>query len=174
MILNPVLTPQPVTPSPLLVEPSLADALAAIENAEVLPPDTRRHWACSLRRIAEALDRPLELVPARWTALRFPVSHLHHAPLELTAKTLANHKANFKAALRWYAGEEHVPVRGAPLTPAWAQLRDAISDRGLKARLFGLMRYASAKAIPPQEVSADTLADYLAYRTRTTSLAGGI
>jgi hypothetical protein len=170
---EPVPTPEHIAPASL-VEPSLADALAAIESGEALSPDTRRHWACSLRRIAEALDRPLALLPARWTALRIPVSRLHHAPLQLTAKTLANHKANLKAALRWYAGEAHVPVRGASLTPEWAQLRDAISDRGLKARLFGLMRYASAKAIPPHEVSAKTLAEYLAYRTRTTALRGGV
>jgi hypothetical protein len=36
------------------------------------------------------------------------------------------------------------------------------------------MRYASAKAIAPEEVSAETLSDYLAYRTRTTALAGGV
>src|SRR5215217_3436625 len=116
MTLDPILTPEHGA-SPPLIEPSLAEALAVIEGASALPPDTRRHWACSLRRIAEALDRPLELAPARWTALRIPVSHLHHAPLELTAKTLANHKANLKAALRWYAGEAHVPVRGAPSRP---------------------------------------------------------
>src|SRR5215218_4267368 len=173
MTLNPVLTPEAATSAPL-IEPSLADALAAIERAEALSPDIRRHWACSLRRIAEALDRPLELAPARWTALRIPVSRLHHASLKLTAKTLANHKANLKAALRWFAGEAHVPVRGAPLAPDWTKLRDTITDRGLKARLFGLMRYASAKAIPPHQVRADTLADYLAYRTRTTALTGGV
>src|SRR4051794_389710 len=118
-------TPDQPDASPL-IESSLADALAAIENASALPSDTRRHWACSLRRIAEALDRPLELVPARWTALRIPVSRLHHAPLHLTAKTLTNHKANLKAALRWYAGEANVSVRGAPLTPECAKLREAI------------------------------------------------
>src|SRR5215218_9011432 len=139
MTLNPVLTPEAATSAPL-IEPSLADALAAIEHAEALSPDIRRHWACSLRRIAEALDRPLELAPARWTALRIPVSRLHHAPLELTAKTLANHKANLKAALRWYAGEAHVPTRGVPLTPEWARLREAIADLSLRARLSGLMR----------------------------------
>src|SRR5215212_9217102 len=78
MTLNPVPTPEQPASSPL-IEPSLADALASIENAEALSPDTRRHWACSLRRIGEALDRPLELAPARWTALRIPVSRLHHA-----------------------------------------------------------------------------------------------
>src|SRR5690348_1190278 len=117
MTLNLVPTPEQAT-SPL-IETSLADAIAAIEGTDALSP-------------------------ARWTGLRIPVARLHHAPLQLTAKTLANHRANLKAALRWYAGEAHVPMRGAPLTPDWAELRDAIADRGLKARLYGLMRYASA------------------------------
>jgi hypothetical protein len=84
-----------------LLETSLADAIPLIEAADALPPSTRTQWVCSLRQIAKALDRPLALVPARWTALRLPVSRLHHAPLGVTAKTLANHKANLKAALRW-------------------------------------------------------------------------
>src|SRR3954454_16193372 len=71
---EPVPTPELTTSSPL-IEPLLAEALVAAENAQALSPDTRRHWACSLlRRIAEAIDRPLTLLPARWTALRIPVS----------------------------------------------------------------------------------------------------
>ena len=90
---------------PALVEPSLEDALADIARAPLLPEGIRQQWLCSIRQIAKALDRPLALLPARWTALRIPVDRLHHAPLEISAKTLANHKANLKAALRWLHGE---------------------------------------------------------------------
>ena len=92
-----------------LIEPSMADATAAIEAAEDLPEDKRRHWACSLRVIAKALGKPLELVPARWTAVRLPLSRLHHAQMGVTAKTLANHKANVRAALNWFAKEAERP-----------------------------------------------------------------
>src|ERR687897_270657 len=100
---------------PALVEPSLEDALDAINRAPLLPEATRQQWLCSVRQIARALDRPLAVLPARWTALRIPVDRLHHAQLEISAKTLANHKANLKAALRWMQGETGGPVRGAPL-----------------------------------------------------------
>src|SRR5215210_4445239 len=138
---------------PALVEPSLEDALAAINQAHFLPEGIRQQWLCSVRQIAKALDRPLALLPARWTALRIPVERLHHAQLEISAKTLANHKANLKAALRWMHGETGGPVRGAPLVPQWAKLRDGITDRGPRARLYGLMRYCSARAILPQDVT---------------------
>src|SRR5215212_10316909 len=135
---------------PALVEPSLEGALADIARAALLPEGIRQQWLCSIRQIAKALDRPLALLPARWTALRIPVDRLHHAQLEISAKTLANHKANLKAALRWMHGETGGPVRGAPLISHWAKLRDGIKDRGPRARLYGLMRYCSAKGILPR------------------------
>src|SRR5215217_3169986 len=124
--------PRPSEPIPMhhhapplpLVEPSLADAIALIEKAEDLSSRTRAQWVCSLRQIAKGLDRPLELIPARWTGLRLPVSRLHHLPLGITAKTLANHKANLRAALRWIGGETALPARGVPLSGIWATLLD--------------------------------------------------
>jgi hypothetical protein len=97
----PEVVPMHHTTSPLpLLELSLAGAIDRIEAAESLPSDKRRQWVCSLRQIAKGLDRPLALVPARWTALRLPVSRLHHLALGTTPKTLANHKANLRAALK--------------------------------------------------------------------------
>ena len=119
-----------------LIEPSMADVMAAIEAADDLPEDKRRHWACSLRVIAKALGKPPELVPARWTALRLSLSRLHHGQMGVAAKTLANHKANVRAALSWFAKEENVPLRGAPLSEAWTKLGQAISS--YRNRLFGL------------------------------------
>src|SRR5215218_1082745 len=92
----------------------------------------------------------------------------------MTEKTLANHRAHLKAALRWLRGETGVPVRGAPLLPQWATLRDRIVDRGPRARLYGLMRYCSAKGILPEHVTDVVLESYLASRVESTSLAGGV
>ncbi len=90
------------------------------------------------------------------------------------SKTLANHRANLKAALRWLSGETGLPTRGAPLSSAWARLRDAITDKGLRARLYGLMRFASAQGIPPDEVTEEHVLAYLRYRAETTALAAGL
>jgi hypothetical protein len=114
---------------PALIESSFADAIARLESTADVPDATRRQWICSLRQIGRALDRPLGLVPARWTALRIPVSRLHHHPLRVTAKTLANHKANVKAALRWFTGETGGPVRGM-------RSSTAISPIGLRRPRF--------------------------------------
>ena len=160
-----------MTALPTLIEPSFADAIEAIETSGELPPTKKTHWSCSLRKVGEWLDRPLATIPARWTNLHISVGQLHHAPLGVTAKTLANHKANVAAALRWLAKEKQVSPRGAPLLPAWTVLSDGIEDYGRKARLSGLMRYCSGMGILPAAVTDQVMADYFTYRAATTAMA---
>ena len=64
-----------------LIETSFAAAIALIGEAEELPEQTRRHWICSMRGIAKALDRPVETIPARYSAIRTALGQLHHVPL---------------------------------------------------------------------------------------------
>jgi integrase len=154
-----------------LLEPSIADAITAIEQAVELPEQTRRHRVCSLRQILKWLDRPAAVVAARLSSLRMLMGQLHHARIGVTAKTLQNHKSNVRAALRWFGKEHDVPVRGVPLLAEWATLRDGIEDRGQRARLYGLMRYCSGRGIAPVAVDDTTLNDYLRYRAETTALA---
>src|ERR1700716_1309432 len=153
------------------LEPTLSAAMNAIENATDLSASIKRHWVCSLRQIAKWLDRPVEVTPARWTAIRLPVGQLHHARVGVVAKTVANHKANVAAALRWFGKEYNVPSRGVALSAEWAVLRDGIGDRGRRARLYGLMRYCSGRTLMPASVDAAVGAAYLRYRAETSSLA---
>ena len=155
-----------------LLEPSFADVAMAIERAVDLPARIRSHWLCSLRQVAKALDKPLE-IPARWTAARFAIDRLHHARAGSNPKTLANHKANARAALRWFAEKEHLPSRGVPLTDEWQGLRKGLSDRRTRAGLSSLMRYCSARKIDPASVDEVVLDAYMRYRAETTSLASG-
>ena len=85
------------------LEPTFADAITAITAASDLSPQTRRHWCSSLAGIAKAFDQPIELIPARYSAIRARMAALHHVPLDWEPKTLANHKSNTKAALIWFA-----------------------------------------------------------------------
>jgi integrase len=160
-----------MTALPTLIEPSFANAIEAIETTGELPPARKTHWSCSLRKIGEWLDRPLATIPARWTNMRISIGQLHHTPLGVTAKTLANHKANTAAALRWFAKEKQVSPRGAPLLPAWAALSDGVENYGRKARLSGLMRYCSGMGILPPGVNDQVMADYFIYRGAATSMA---
>src|ERR1700704_4616637 len=150
---------------PTLIETSFAGAITVIAGATELPENTRRHWTTSLRMIAKALDKPLEVIPARLSAVRAGVAQLHEVPIGWTPKTLANHKSNMKATLLWLAREKGVPEHGASLLPRWEQLRAKVSDSLIRARLSSLMRFCSANDIAPDAVNEEVVERLLAYRS---------
>jgi len=136
-----------MTEKTVLIEKSFADAVAMIAAAGELPEHTRRHWPTSLRKIAQALDKSLEVIPARYSAVRAELIHLHHVPAGFTAKTLANHKSNVKSALLYLAREKEIPQYGAPLSPAWQRLIGQVADSLLRSRLSAFVRFCSANVI---------------------------
>ena len=170
--LSPLALPAvPVDAETALHEPSFEDAVAAIAGDPNLAQDTKNHWCCSLRRTAAFLDRPMALLPARWTAVRMPASRLKAARLGVTAKTLSNHLSNVRAALAWMRQEERAPSRGALLSVEWRALSDQCPKLPHRARLLPLMRFCSARDIAPNAVDEAVIDSFLAYRRRTTSLA---
>src|SRR6195256_5042324 len=155
-----------MTETPVLIETSFADAIAIIAAAAELPEHTLRHWMTSLRQIAKALDKPLEVIPARYSAVRADLAQLHQVPAGLTAKTLQNHKSNAKSALLWLAREKGIPKHGAPLTPAWETLRAEIGDGVARSRVSSLMRFCSANQIAPVEVDEAVVDRFMGYRSQ--------
>jgi hypothetical protein len=155
-------------------EASFADAIARIANAADLPEAKRIHWTCSLRKIAAALQKPVEAVPARWTAIRFAVGELHHLPLGMEAKTLSNHRANVKSALAWFSAAADVPTRGAPLSPSWHALLTHVAVPLHRKGLLSFMRFCSGAEIGPGEVDDAVVDRFMAYRAEHTRLKAGI
>src|SRR5262249_51789015 len=110
------------------------------------------------------------VIPARWSAIQIAVGQLHHARVRVTAKTLANHKSNVKAALRWFSKEHELPQHGVRLTPDWARFRGDL-DEHVWERVSSLVRYCSVRAIGPLEVNDALFSQYWSYRAATTRLA---
>jgi len=150
----------------VLIERSFADAIAMIAEAVDLPEGKRRHWTTSLRQVAKALDRPLEVIPARYSAVRADLINLHEAPAGLTAKTLQNHKSNAKSALLYLAREKGVPEHGAPLMEEWEALKAKIEGSLVRHRLSSFMRFCSANSIKPKEVTESVVERFIDYRAR--------
>ena len=161
-------TIHPINPTTVLSEP-FVDLIDEIEQATNLSEERRRHWVCSLRQIAKSLDRPAEVIPARWSAIRIAVGQLHHARVGVTAKTLANHKSNVKAALRFY--------QKARATPAWCTIDPRLGQVSwgpgfhVLERVSSLVRYCSARGIGPALVNNSIFEQYWRYRSETTALA---
>jgi integrase len=153
------------------LELTFVDAIVAITAATDLAEETRRHWRSSLTGIARAFDQPLELIPARYSAIRARMAALHHVPLDWVAKTLANHKSNAKAALIWFAKEKDVLPHGVALSPAWDRLRIQLKDPSTRYRLLPLMRFCSGVHIGPDAVDEAVVDRYMDHRARTTTRA---
>jgi hypothetical protein len=66
--------------------------------------------------------------------------------------------------------EHDVPQQGARLSAEWASFRDNM-DKPTRARLYSLIRYCSARGVPPSAVNDKIFDDYWRYRTETTALA---
>jgi integrase len=153
------------------LEPTFADAIIAITAATDLSAQTRRHWCSSLAGIAKAFEQPIELIPARYSAIRARMAVLHHVPLDWVAKTLANHRSNTKAALIWFAKEKDVLPHGVPLSPAWGQLRVQLTVPSTRYRLMPLMRFCSGVRIEPEAVDETVIDRYMDHRAQTTARA---
>jgi hypothetical protein len=160
-----------MTEKPILIETSFADAIAIIAASEELLEQTRRHWITSLRQIAKAFDKPLEVIPARYSAVRADLLQLHEVPAGLTPKTLQNHKSNVKSALLWLARERGVPKHGAPLSEAWEDLRTGVKDGVARSRLSSFMRFCSANGVAPAEVDETAVDRFVDYRSRCSKPA---
>jgi hypothetical protein len=75
-----------------LIEPSFQDAIAMIAASGKLSEQLKRHWTTSLRQFAKATDRPLEVIPARYSAVRNDLANWHHAPSELTPNSICRRR----------------------------------------------------------------------------------
>src|SRR3569832_2296232 len=159
-----MLIPIPETAKAVLIETSFARAIEIISTSPELPELKRRHWATSLRQVGKLLERPLDLIPARYSAVRPDFRKLHHVPADMSEKTLQNHRSNAKSALLWLAKEKGLPKHGAPLEPAWAALQAQVKNPLARMRLSPLFRFASANRIAPTELDDAAMDRFMEYR----------
>ena len=154
-----------------LIEPSFRDAIAMIAASETLPEQVKRHWSTSMRQFAKAKGRPLEVIPARYSAVRNDLASWHHVPSGLTPKTVMNHRSNTKSALLYLSHEKGLPQYGAPLTADWEELRTQVSDSLVRSRLSSLIRYCSANNVAPPRVDETVIDRFIQYRNRCSKPA---
>ena len=149
-----------------LIEASFEDAIAMIAASRELPVQLKRHWTTSLRQFAKAVDRPLQVIPARYSAVRNDLASWHHASSGLTPKTVMNHRSNTKRALLYLSHEKGIPEHGAALSAEWVKLRAQIADSLIRSRLSSFIRYCSANSVSPEEVDEAVVDQFVEYRNR--------
>ena len=144
-------------------EPSFADVLQAIASDERLNDDRKRHWTTSLRKVADYLDRPLPMIPARISGISQQVMALHPARLGVNGKTFANHRANARAALNWFKDRRSGLGRGAAMSTAYRDLLASIGCRHHRDLISPFFRFLSMEGIQPTGICDEHLSAYVAY-----------
>src|SRR5262249_8832525 len=133
--------------------------------------ELKRHWTTSLRQFAKATDRPLDVIPARYSAVRNNLANWHHAQSGLAPKTVMNHRSNTKRALLYLSKEKGIPEHGAPLTAEWEELRKRVSDSLVRSRLSSFIRYCSANNGSPREVDQTIVDRFVQHSNRASTRA---
>jgi integrase len=144
-------------------EPSFEDVLQAIARDEGLTDDRKRHWTTSLRKMAEYLDKPLPMIPARISGIGQQIVALHPARLGVNDKTFANHRANARAALNWFREGSGGLGRAAAMSVAYRDLLVLIASRHHRDLISPFFRFLSMKGIQPTDIRDEHLCAYVAY-----------
>jgi integrase len=125
----------------------------------------------AINTVARVLGCTPHDLPADPAKLRQLIDRVSPAMARLTAASWSSVRSRLLAALR----RTHVPVmagrRTSPLTPAWAALYDALPDASRQAALGRFIGWLSDHAIPPEQVSDEIVARFVA-EMASTSLRG--
>lgn len=145
-------------------EPKLAALLETVLHDRDLDPPKRAQWAWAIRTTGKYLDRPLEALPARLSALRFGITRLHPVQLGTTEKNFQNWRSALRGVLGHYVHTKTLPSRGQPLSQAWQALHDRIVGVHPRRSLAGFMRYCSGRGVEPHEAGDETVLAFKAAR----------
>jgi integrase len=100
--------------------------------------------------------------PAAGPAPGFAIRDRPVAPRS-TGKTLQNHVANLKDAVRHFACAGRLTGRGIALSPAWKALYEKLTAPRLRLGLSSFLRYCSANNIDHSSVSNKTVEAFICY-----------
>lgn len=144
--------------------PMFSDLVAKLAEEKGLSPNRIRDMISGLRRVAKALKRPMEDVPAdpRWLQPR--LSRMAPAALGLSPKAWTNILSDSRAALARYGIVERRYNRIDDLTPMWRQLWEIVlasRDPTLRPSLGRFVYFLNRQGVKPQDVSEEHA---LAYR----------
>lgn len=143
---------------------SFAEAIAAIGLSAQLDVSKKTHWSTSLRQMAAYFDKPVDLVPARIVAIAASLKALHHEPLGVHSKTLANHKSNVRSALAWLKTQSTGRASAEVMSPSFRILIATLPDRHRRDLISPFFRFLSSRGVAPCDVTDALLTAYGDYR----------
>lgn len=133
----------------------LAEVITLINSDVSVPPTRRRDMVSGLRRVANAIGRPPEDVPADTHWLQKRLVDFLPASIGLTPKSWSNILSNARAAMAQCGVVKRRINRPADLSPAWAQLWSkalATGNRTISASASRFVYFLNALSVAPEDV----------------------
>jgi len=141
--------------------PTLADVLVLVLADPALSRRQRGDQASAVRRLAKALGRRPEEIPAHPAYLQQRLKEFSPAMAGLSARRWRNVVSLVRVALK-QAGLSKVPGRyGGSLSPAWAELYRYLNETALRIGLSRFVHFCSDQGIAPDDVDNAVMQQYL-------------
>jgi integrase len=132
-----------------------AELITRITSDMSLPPTRRRDMVSGLRRVANAVGRAPEDVPADAHWLQKRLADFLPASIGLTPKSWSNILSNARAALAQCGVVKRRINRTTDLSPAWAQLWDrtrALGNRTVSSSAGRFVYFLNSLGVAPEDV----------------------
>lgn len=135
--------------------PMFSELVEKLAGEKRLSPNRIRDLISGLRRVAKALNRPLQDVPAdpRWLQPR--VARIAPAALRLSPKAWTNILSDARAAMAHYGIVERRHRHIDDLTPTWRRLWEIVlasGDPTLQPSLCRFVHFLNRQGVAPQDV----------------------
>lgn len=143
--------------------PMFADVIAQLQDAEELSPTRRRDLISGLRRVANALGRAPQDVPADPKWLQPRIAKVMPAALNLTRKTWTNAVSDAKSAMKQMGLVVRHQNRIEDLAPHWRVLWRAVldaQDPTLQPALCRFVHFLNRHGVSPEAVSDEHAAAF--------------
>jgi integrase len=147
----------PATPAQI----SLIDVLNALNGQRTLSETRLRDLRSSIKRVAFLLGDEPARIPLDLRAISAKLTTVSPAASGLTAKSFANIRSNFMAAVKASGLKPVQRFAKTPLSTRWKKLMANLSARRAHLGLSRLARYASAAGIDPEEVDDATIVAFI-------------
>src|SRR6516162_6902316 len=127
--------------------PTLSDVIVRHQQNLSLTATRRRDLVSAVDRMSQITGADLGSTPASPQSMRPLIKAVRPAQHDLTPKTWANLRSNFRAAL-----VQPMPRKWKHVDPEWDALRAALPDRRMRIGLSRFIGFCISQGIVPNEV----------------------
>lgn len=144
---------------------TLADIVAYLDDRHDLPLQQRRNMMSAIRALCRVIDRPLERIPAGAARLEEVLRAARPGVVGLSRSRWGNVKSDVRKAIRIAKRPERPDKASDCLPNTWEQVIALTNQTAQRSILRRFGCFCGELGIPPEQVTDETVAQYLAFLT---------